>query len=102
MSALTDILLVPDVRPFAVAAGIMVVPGGIDRSVFSGRHRTSEFDLILVARLVPIKQIDLFIRVVALLQAHRQVKAAIVGDGPRRAALEQQAAGLAVSRAITL
>ncbi len=30
MSALTDILLAPDVRPFAVAAGIMVVLGGIE------------------------------------------------------------------------
>ncbi|HEY9453165.1 MAG TPA: OB-fold-containig protein [Bradyrhizobium sp.] len=30
MSALTDILLAPDVRPFAVAAGIMVALGGIE------------------------------------------------------------------------
>ena len=30
MSALTDILLAPDVRPFAVAAAIMVALGGIE------------------------------------------------------------------------
>ena len=30
MSAVTDILLAPDVRPFAVAAAIMVALGGIE------------------------------------------------------------------------
>ena len=30
MSALTDILLAPDVRPFAVAAAIMMALGGIE------------------------------------------------------------------------
>ena len=30
MSALSDILLAPDVRPFAVAAAIMVALGGIE------------------------------------------------------------------------
>ena len=30
MSALTDILLAPDVRPFAVAAAIMLALGGIE------------------------------------------------------------------------
>ena len=30
MSAVTDVLLAPDVRPFAVAAAIMAVLGGIE------------------------------------------------------------------------
>ena len=57
--------------------------------------------MVLVARLVPIKQIDLFIRVIALLREKRTVTAAIVGDGPLRGALEQQAEDLGVSDAIT-
>lgn len=88
-------------RERGVACPIEVVPGGIDRAAFSGHHRTSEFDLILVARLVPIKQIDLFIRVVALLRASREITAAIVGDGPLLGALEQLATELGVSGAIT-
>ena len=88
-------------RGHGVTAPIEVVPGGIDRSVFTGHRRAAEFDVVLVARLVPIKQIDLFIRVIALLREHRAVTAAIVGDGPLRSALQQQAADLGVSAAIT-
>jgi glycosyltransferase involved in cell wall biosynthesis len=88
-------------REHGVTAPIEVVPGGIDRSVFSRHRQPAEFDLVLVARLVPIKQIDVFIRVVALLQETRAVTAAIVGDGPLRRALEQQAAAVGVGNAIT-
>jgi glycosyltransferase involved in cell wall biosynthesis len=88
-------------REHGVTSPIEVVPGGIDRALFSGRRQAPEFDLVLVARLVPIKQIDLFIRVVALLRSTREITAAIVGDGPLRASLEQQAAALGVSGAIT-
>jgi glycosyltransferase involved in cell wall biosynthesis len=83
-------------REHGVTGAIEVVPGA-----FSGHRRTAEFDLVLVARLVPIKQIDLFIRVVALLRTRRDITAAIVGDGPLRGALEHLAAELGVSGAIT-
>ena len=88
-------------RGRGVTTPIEVVPGGIDRRVFAGHVRAADFDVVLVARLVPIKQIDLFIRVVALLQETRNVTAAIVGDGPLRSALERQATELGVSGAIT-
>ena len=88
-------------REHGVTGPIEVVPGGIDRSLFAGRRQAAEFDLVLVARLVPIKQIDLFVRVVALLRSNRKITAAIVGDGPLRAALEQQADELGVRDAIT-
>ena len=43
MSALTDILLAPDVRPFAVAAAIMVALGGIELLAMLVGFSTSEF-----------------------------------------------------------
>ena len=42
MSALTDILLAPDVRPFAVAAAIMVALGGIELLAMLVGFSTSE------------------------------------------------------------
>jgi glycosyltransferase involved in cell wall biosynthesis len=88
-------------RERGVTGAIEVVPGGIDRALFPAGRRPPEFDLVLVARLVPIKQIDLFIRVVALLRESRIVRAAIVGDGPLRGELEQLAAGLGAADVVT-
>jgi glycosyltransferase involved in cell wall biosynthesis len=79
-----------------------IMPGGIADA--GARHQISaaEFDAILVARLVPIKQIDVFIDTIAALQAARPgTRAAIVGDGPLRQALVQHAERAGVGGAIT-
>ncbi|MEP6915199.1 MAG: glycosyltransferase [Acidobacteriota bacterium] len=89
-------------RAHEVKSNIEIVAGGIDPIAFDANRRAPEFDLVLVARLVPIKQIDLYLRVIALVQRSVPgVKAAIVGDGPLRAELEREAASLGIREAVT-
>lgn len=81
---------------FEVIAGGIAEHGAPDLSV------ARDFDVILVARLVPIKQIDLFIDAIAVLGSMRPgTRAAIVGDGPLRAALAAHASQRGVADAIT-
>ena len=83
-------------RGRGVTTDIEVVPGGIAPEP-STEAPHDRFDLVLVARLVPIKQIDRFVELVRLLNERRAGSTAvIVGDGPLRPELEAQtrAAGL--------
>lgn len=62
---------------------IDVVSGAIDVNKFYPSQKEKEFDLILVARLSPVKCVDLFVRIVHVLQfKFPEISAAIVGDGP--------------------
>ena len=88
-------------RARGVASPCHVIAGGID-ATFAAAAREPEFDIVLVARLVPIKSIDILIRAVAELAPTRpQLRAAIVGDGPLRESLESLAAELGVADRIT-
>ncbi len=61
----------------------------------SRAHR--DFDLILAARLIGLKRVDLFLRIVADLKLrHPHIRAAILGDGPLRRDLETLAESLGV------
>jgi L-malate glycosyltransferase len=89
-------------RTHGVNGRIEIVAGGIDPAAFDSSQRAPEFDLVLVARLVPIKQIDRYLQVVAAVRRSVPgVRAAIVGDGPLRAELEATAADLGVRDAVT-
>lgn len=78
-----------------------VVAGGVEGSTLR-RRPPPQYDLILVARLVPIKRIDLFLDIVARLRQVRPgLTAAIVGDGPLRQALARRAGTLGVAGAVT-
>jgi glycosyltransferase involved in cell wall biosynthesis len=93
-------------RERGITSACHVVAGGIDASTFGSARAAAtdlpEFDAVLVARLVPIKAIDIFVRAIAELARTRpQVKAAIVGDGPLRAPLEQLARDLGIADRIT-
>ncbi|MEK7338770.1 MAG: glycosyltransferase, partial [candidate division NC10 bacterium] len=92
---------------------IAVIPLGLDLAPFlnaaphAGRLRAElglspETPLVgLVARLVPIKGVDLFLRAAALLRERiPQVRFVIAGDGPEREALEGQAAALGLDGAL--
>ncbi len=51
-----------------------------------------------IARLVPVKDIDLLLEVAALLcRTHREVEVVIVGDGPERVRLERRARALGLA-----
>lgn len=92
---------------------IAVIPLGLDLAPFltcaahAGRLReelrvSPRIPLVgLVARLVPIKGVDLFLRAAALLcERLPEVRFLIAGDGPEREALEGQAAALGLTGAV--
>lgn len=82
-------------RERGVRTSIHVIGGGIDPARFSPASGGAEpeFDLIFVGRLAPIKRVDLFLAAVARVAARRPgTTAVIVGEGPLRASLEEQAA----------
>jgi glycosyltransferase involved in cell wall biosynthesis len=103
------IALSPRQREELIALGvaeperIAVIPFGLD----AGRLR-AEMGLSprtplvgLVARLVPIKGVDLFLRAAALLRERLpEVRFVIAGDGPEREVLEGQAAALGLVGAV--
>jgi len=85
-------------RDRGVASDVHVVTGGIDSQEFLPASAAPDLDMLLVGRLVEIKRIDVFLRVVA--RVRRQVpavRAAIVGDGPLRAELERLSSELGLN-----
>lgn len=88
-------------KSFLVRNGVKrvtVIPGGVDWKIFSSETRPTscEYDIITVARLDPVKRLDVLLEVVCELNKRRRVTAAIVGSGPLRAELEKMAERLGV------
>lgn len=86
-------LLQSGVAPAAIA----VIPGSVQPTLVpAGAPRP--YALVFVGRLVGIKQPGQFVEILAsVARSHPTVRALIVGDGPLRPALEQQAAALGVA-----
>ncbi len=83
-----------------------VISGGIDPARFTapngGAPSPRVFDVIVAARLVPIKRLDRFLGTVRLLADRRPgLRAAIVGDGPLRRSLDDLAEQLAIAGNVT-
>src|SRR5581483_375590 len=84
-------------RAHGIETDFHVVSGGIDTSRFYVSSSPPSADLILVARLVPIKRIELFLEVIRKVrEVLPDVRALIVGDGPLRQTLEQRAVALGI------
>ncbi len=82
-------------RDRGVTTDIRVVPGGIDSSRFADAGGAPSVDVILTARLTPIKRIDVLLESLARARGRLGgLTAAIVGDGPIRADLERMASEL--------
>jgi glycosyltransferase involved in cell wall biosynthesis len=72
-----------------------VIAGGIEAERFQRSGAAPDYDLLVAARLVPIKRLDRFVDVVRVLATgRRDLRAVIVGDGPLRRDLEAQSARL--------
>ncbi|HEX7699386.1 MAG TPA: glycosyltransferase family 4 protein [Kofleriaceae bacterium] len=79
-------------RVLAVAPHAIVQPMGIDVAHFSSLPRTPTDYALVLARLVPIKGVDIAI---AAARASNS-RLIIAGDGPERASLERAARGLPI------
>ncbi len=84
-------------RSWGVEGRIAVIPGGIDGSTFKPSDRR-DIDIIVVARLAPIKRIDLFLSMLRIVADQRPgVRAVVVGDGVMRPALVEMAEQLGLT-----
>lgn len=73
------------------------ISGGIDTARFRPSLTPRTIDLIFVGRLVPVKRIDLLLETIKYVHdVLPEVRATIVGDGPLRKCLEQQARELGI------
>ena len=81
------------------ARQVAIIPGSIDVERFMRPEQVREYDLVFVGRLVPVKQADHFVQVVALLAERRPgLRAAIIGDGPLMPELRRLADDLKLDR----
>lgn len=93
---------VREFRARGVDTRFEIVAGGLAAPPPAQAVAPPSFDLILVARLVPIKRIDRFVDLVATLRLTvPTITAVIVGSGPLRDALASRAAARGVADAIT-
>ncbi len=75
-----------------ITRSVTVITGSVDNHLQQG-PTDRDIDLVFVGRLSPIKQIDQFIAIVGVLaRTMKGVHAAIVGDGPLKAQLQDLAA----------
>lgn len=88
-------------RERGIRTAYHIVPGGFSREVFFPADTAPSVDLILVGRLSAVKRVDVFLRaILALRNTLPNVTAAVVGDGPLRASLEQLSASLGLDRQV--
>jgi glycosyltransferase involved in cell wall biosynthesis len=80
-----------------------VIPPGIDETLFGSIAKEKDIDLLGVGSLIPLKQYDIFIEVVAELK--RQVpgmKALLVGKGPEKDKLQSLISKFRLESSITM
>jgi len=86
---------------------LFFVPGenGIDPAQYAGglhtSRRSDKLELIFVGGLVPYKACDLALRAAASLLQTDRARFTIVGDGPERGRLEQQAKSLGIEKVVS-
>jgi glycosyltransferase involved in cell wall biosynthesis len=85
------------------AAKVRVLPHAVDTQRFQPGNAEPDFDLISVGHLIPRKRMDVVIDAVAELKARGiEVRTAILGEGPERAALEARIEERGVKSLVTL
>jgi glycosyltransferase involved in cell wall biosynthesis len=83
-------------------SSITTVPNGIDLNVIRSTHPDVEIcDLVIVGRLLDHKRVDMLLDAVALLHAWDiTVTCRVIGDGPERNALHEQARRLGIDHSV--
>ncbi len=66
-----------------------VIPPGVDIKEFNNPVSGNDVDIVAAGSLIPLKQSDLFIQVIAAIKKQLpDIKAVLVGDGPERKKLQ--------------
>ncbi|MEK6759599.1 MAG: glycosyltransferase family 4 protein [Deltaproteobacteria bacterium] len=74
---------------------VVVIPNGVEVPLFKQKKPTNRFRIITVARLSPIKGVDIIVDIARELGSIADgYEILIVGDGPERPSLEKKAQGL--------
>jgi glycosyltransferase involved in cell wall biosynthesis len=76
------------VKNWGISNNVSVIPNGVQ--ILGMTKQSKEFDLVTVSRLVPWKNVDLLIRIVA----KKNLKLCVIGDGPENSKLRSLAAEL--------
>lgn len=85
-------------RTHGIEAPAFVVPSGVDDTQFPAGGADRDIDVIVVARLTPVKRIDLFVETIRKVADVRpSVRAVIIGRGPQREPAEALARRLGVA-----
>lgn len=80
-----------------------LIPPGVNSSKFSTSPSERVIDLLAAGSLIPLKQFDLFVDMVAAVHTQfPQIKTAICGEGPERKKLERKIAALGLKDTIQL
>ena len=80
-----------------------VITPGIDVKEFSLRSLEKDIDIIAAGSLIPLKQYEIFIEVVAEIKKRIPlIKALLIGDGPEKSKLQSLIASLGLQSNITL
>jgi glycosyltransferase involved in cell wall biosynthesis len=80
-----------------------VIPASVDESRFHPPAQEKKWDAIAVAELIPTKQLHDFVEAIAgLVPGRPEFRAAIVGEGPEREALEGRARALGIADRVEL
>jgi glycosyltransferase involved in cell wall biosynthesis len=81
----------------------LTIPPGIEIASFPAKPKERKIDILGVGSLIPLKQFDQILTLVAeLAVSHPGVRAVICGEGPERAKLEQLIQDLHLTRQIEL
>lgn len=86
-------------RRIQVTKPVTIIPNGIDaRFLASVAPSSGAWDLIFAGRLIPEKRVDLLLEAVAIIRPdYPALSVLVLGDGPERERLEQQAEELGIS-----
>lgn len=80
-----------------------VIPPGIDAKQFAISTKEKDVDMLATGSLIPLKQYDIFIEIVAEIKKQLPVvKAVLIGDGPGKAKLQSLINKLGLQENITL
>ncbi len=80
-----------------------VIPPGIDETLFSSISKERDLDLLGVGSLIPLKQYDIFLEIVAELKKQLPgIKALLVGKGPEKEKLQSLISKFKLESSVTM